>query len=308
MLRYLAALIWPAGILVIFGMAYLMVRRSPATADGDRLAAADGARESRVSGSGHRRRAAKAGPSSRPDLAEFAKFIILAFAGAVVVFGGMALLGLLVVYHGLTIDKPIFTWIIHHQVHSVAAVLGRLTKIGNTWTAWGAAAAAAVCLSVTWRARRWLPPVALGTLVFADHYTTLALRHVFERVGPPTSPLGTYPSGGCERVIVFYGLIAYLLWREFSGRRATAIWAGAVVLALGFNEDYSRVYLGLHWFTDALSGLLYGGLMLAVFIFAVRAVADRVPVTQLAARKHASGVPAAASKPGRQRRRRLTTS
>ena len=145
MLRYLAALIWPAGIVVIFGIAYLMVRRSPTTADGDRLAAADGARPSSVSGSGHRRRAAKAGPSSRPDLAEIARFIILAFAGAVAVFGAMALLGLLVVYHGLTVDKPIFTWIIRHQVHSVAAVLGRLTKIGNTWTAWGAAAAAAVC-------------------------------------------------------------------------------------------------------------------------------------------------------------------
>jgi membrane-associated phospholipid phosphatase len=193
--------------------------------------------------------------------------------GALAVYGVMALLGLLVVHHGLAVDRPVNDWMTGHRVHSWAAVMNRLTKIGNTWTCWGAAGAAAVCLAVSWRAHRWLPPVALAALIIVDHFTTLALRHTFHRLGPPDSPLGTYPSGGCDRVIVFYGLIAYLLWREFSGQRRAAIWAAAVVAALGFNEAYSRVYLTLHWLTDALSGLLYGGLVLAVFILAVRVVA-----------------------------------
>jgi membrane-associated phospholipid phosphatase len=107
----------------------------------------------------------------------------------------------------------------------------------------------------------------------------MALRHVFHRIGPPTSPIGTFPSGGVDRNVVFYGLIAYLLWREFSGQRRTAIWAAAVVGCLAFNEAYSRVYLGLHWFTDALSGLLYGALLLTVFITAVHIVAGRAAVT-----------------------------
>ena len=37
--------------------------------------------------------------------------------------------------------------------------------------------------------------------------------------GRPGNPLGTYPSGGTDRVVLFYGLIAHLLWREFSGSR-----------------------------------------------------------------------------------------
>ena len=74
-------------------------------------------------------------------------------------------------------------------------------------------------------------------------------------------------------MIVFYGLIAYLLWREFSGRRSTAIALGGGVAALGFNEAFSRVYLSLHWTTDSVSGLLYGTLLLAVFITAVHLVA-----------------------------------
>jgi hypothetical protein len=278
MSRYLVVLIWPAGLALIFGIAALTSRRARVTAARDasgrhhsRRRAADSALGEAVQGSG--------------------QLILVAVAGVVVVFGVMSLLGLAVVYHGLAIDKPIFTWVSGHQVHAVAAAMKRLTKIGDTWTTWGAAAAAAVCLAVSSRGRRWLPPVALVSLIVADHYTTLALRHEFHRLGPPTSPLGTYPSGGCDRCIVFFGLIAYLLWREFSGRRETAIWAGAAVAALGFNEAFSRVYLSLHWSTDAVSGLLYGGLLLLAFITAIRVVAGRAVTASRSAEPVAPGLP-----------------
>jgi membrane-associated phospholipid phosphatase len=260
MLAYLAALVWPAGLALIIVVGYLLARRAPAAGP----AARDGGPAS------HR---APAGGVTGP-----AQLIVVAVAGAAAAYGVMALLGLLVVSHGHVIDKPVWSWLQAHQVHALAALMTRLTKLGNTWTAWGAATAAAVCLAVTWRTHKWLPPVAVATLIFLDHYTTLALRHTFERLGPPTSPLGTYPSGGCDRVVVFYGLIAYLLWREFSGQRRTAIWAGTVIAALAFNEAFSRVYLGLHWFTDALSGVLYGGLLLTVFITAIQFATGRVTV------------------------------
>jgi membrane-associated phospholipid phosphatase len=267
MLRYLVALIWPAGMVIILGAAFLASRRGQVIPDGPASAV-------RESGRHHSRRAGS-GSSSAEAVAGSARIIVISVVGAVVTFGVMCLLGLLVVNHGHAIDRPVFDWITGHQVHAVAAAMKRLTKIGDTWTAWGAAVAAAVCIAVAARERRWLAPVSLASLIVIDHFTTLALRHVFHRVGPPTSPLGTYPSGGCDRCIVFYGLIAYLIWREFSGKRSTAVWAGAAVAALGFNEAFSRVYLSLHWLTDALSGLLYGGLLLAGFILAVRMVGGR---------------------------------
>ncbi len=274
MFRYLAALIWPVGMAAIFGVAYLASRRSQVIPDGPARPGGHTGHPGREAGRHHSRRAAS-GSGMADMLRGSARLVVVAVAGAVVAFGVMYLLGLLVVHHGSAIDKPVFNWISTHQVHAAAAAMNRLTKIGNTWTAWGAALAAAVCIAVTARDRRWVAPVALLSLIVADHYTTLALRHVFNRPGTPISPLGTYPSGGCDRCIVFYGLIAYLLWREFSGRRSTAIWAGAAVAALGFNEAFSRVYLSLHWMTDALSGLIYGGLLLAGFILAVRAVSGR---------------------------------
>ncbi len=258
MSKYLVVLIWPAGMAAILGCGWLLTRGRMVTP---------------APGSGLRR----AHRNARDAARDGALLVALTVVGAAAVFAVMCAVGVLVVNHGLAIDRPVFTWVHGHQVHAVAAAMKRLTKIGDTWTVWGAAGAAAVCLAVASRRRRWLPPAAFAALVVIDHYTTLALRHVFHRVGPPTSPLGTFPSGGCDRCIVFYGLIAYLLWREFSGRRPAAIWAACAVAALGFNEAYSRVYLSLHWLTDALSGLLYGGLLLCAFIAAVRFVESRTP-------------------------------
>jgi len=277
MSKYLVILAWPVGIAIVIGIAFLLVRSQPRlnlTSPGP---------------------VPSGGSPGAGSVASAARMLGLIALGALAVYGVMALLGLLVVHHGLAVDRPVYTWITGHQAHSWAAVMNRFTKIGNTWTCWGAAAAAAVCLAVSWRTHRWLPPAALGALIVVDHYTTLALRHTFHRLGPPDSPLGTYPSGGCDRVIVFYGLIAYLLWREFSGQRRAAIWAAAAVAVLGFNEAYSRIYLTLHWLTDALSGLLYGGLLLAVFIAAVRVVAGPAPAAARAGRESARAARAPAT-------------
>ncbi|MHB1430676.1 MAG: phosphatase PAP2 family protein [Streptosporangiaceae bacterium] len=264
MLRYLVVLIWPVGIALILGAGYLVARRVPSDAVSPASA-------------GHRRVGPAAGSDSgfMPAVGASVRFAVISAIGTAIVVGLMYLLGLIVVYHGLAVDQPVFTWIMHNQVHAMTALMNRLTKIGDTWTTWGAAVAAAVCLAVTYRTRRWLPPVVLGAMLVYDHYAALVLRNIFHRLGPPTSPLGTYPSGGDDRAILFYGIIGFLLWYEFSGKRRAAVWLTTVVVALGFNEGYSRVYLSKHWFTDAVSGLLYGALLLIPFIVAIYMIAGR---------------------------------
>ena len=287
MTKYLVVLLWPAGLAVIIGLALVLARRNPQQAP----AIAHTARPRLQSAPGSHKAPGDGFPGAQRAMS-LSRMLILIAIGAVAVYGVMALLGVPVVHHGLAVDRPIYNWTASHQVHSWAAVMQRATKIGDTWTCWGAACAAAVCLAVSWRTNRWLPPVALAAIIGVDHYVTLALRHTFHRLGPPDSPFGTYPSGGCGRVISFYGLIAYLLWREFSGKREMAIGAGAIVTALGFTEAYSRIYLTMHWFTDALSGLLYGGLLLAVFIAAIRLVAGPSPAGQRDGGRRQARVPA----------------
>lgn len=258
MLKSLMVLLWPVGLAVILGVTALLARRKSGHAPSHSPS-----------------HAAAPGPgrglaARRPIWSTVTRMLLMVVVGSLLVYGLTCALGVLVTHFGPSVDHPVYTWTIHHRVHAWKEVMERLTKVGNTWTTWGAAAAAAACLAAVYRRRRWLPPVVLATAVVVDHYLTLALRHTFHRLGPPDSPLGTFPSGGCDRNIVFYGLIAYLIWRELSGRRGTAIWLAGVVAALGFSEAYSRVYLSLHWLTDAVSGLVYGGLILAVFVAAIR--------------------------------------
>jgi len=213
-------------------------------------------------------------PDWMPDWTpDFIRLGAVSCAGGVLSYGVMTLLGPTVMNHGPGIDEPIVRWTSSHQVKQWAAVMYRLDKIGNTWTTWGAAGAAAVCLGTAWRRQKWLPPAVLGTAIVVDHFVTLALRRRFGRIGPPGSPGGTYPSGGCDRVVLFYGLIAHLLWREFSGTYRGKVWATAAVTALSFNEAYGREYLSKHWFTDIISGLFYGAVLLGPFVAAVRLVA-----------------------------------
>ena len=72
---------------------------------------------------------------------------------------------------------------------------------------------------------------------------------------------------------MFSGLIAYLLWREFSGSRPGMAWATGAVAALAFSQAYRRQYLSQHWFIDIVCGLVYGALLLGPFIAAVRLIA-----------------------------------
>jgi membrane-associated phospholipid phosphatase len=254
----LIALLWPLGVLLILAVAWSLTRGTDAP-----IAA-------RVNWVTRRTPSPRSLPVVRGSLA--CTGWVLAGSAAVVCV--MTALGAAVVVHqGHVIDTPIYNAIAHHQAHTWSRVMARTTKIGNTWTTWGAGLVGAACLAVAARRNRWLPLVAFVLVIVVDHYATIGLRHIFERPGPPGHPHGTYPSGGVERVILFYGLVAYFLWREFRPTRHFAVWSAGIVGALAYNEAYSRIYLGLHWFTDGVSGLLYGALFLAAFIVAVRVVA-----------------------------------
>jgi len=277
MLKALVVLLWPVGIAVILAVTALATKRAAR-------------RPVAVSANGHH---ASEAPGARSVRSSIVGMLLILIVGAVAVYALTCLLGVLIVHQGPHIDKPIYDWMSQHRVHSWKSVMNRLTKTGDTWTTWGAGVAAAVCLTAFYRKNKWLPPVAMGAAIVIDHYMTQALRHTFHRIGPPDSPLGTFPSGGCDRILVIYGLIAYLIWREASGRKPVAIWAAGAVAAMAFNEAYSRQYLTLHWTTDIISGIIYGCLILGVFIATIRLVVGpaQAPATQLPVSQPGSALP-----------------
>jgi undecaprenyl-diphosphatase len=72
----------------------------------------------------------------------------------------------------------------------------------------------------------------------------------------------SFPSGHVAASVAVYGFLAVLLWRQ--GHRGLAILSGAWVLMVAV----SRIYLGVHYPSDALGAIAFSSLWLMV-VFAV---------------------------------------
>ncbi len=81
----------------------------------------------------------------------------------------------------------------------------------------------------------------------------------------PKRPMDySYPSGHAMSAISFYGLLAADLTHCLSVPLGiTATLAAILTLGVGF----SRVYLGVHWPTDVLSGWIAGGIWLGACLY-----------------------------------------
>lgn len=175
------------------------------------------------------------------------------------------------------VDVPVFDSARAGAVSWLTGLNKLLTLMGNRPEVKPIALAAAVVLAVWYRRRWWVPVLAIGLSFVVEFYLQHMLALAVDRGHPPTT-LGTWPSGGCARLVSMYGLIIWLyLHNRVRGARrsAAALWGLLVVLA--WLEGFSRTYLLKHWFTDVLGGWIFGGLLLAASIALVLTIDGRSP-------------------------------
>lgn len=152
-----------------------------------------------------------------------------------------------------------------------------LDRLALTLTTLGGVAGTTVitCLVVVfflWR-RRFLDAVTLALVVLAGGALVTVLKHFFRQPRPDLfeslAPAHgfAFPSGHALLSVCLYGYLAALL--VLNGPQRWWRWLGAaalVVLALGIG--WSRLYLGVHWFSDVAAGGLVATFWVACCLMA----------------------------------------
>ena len=121
----------------------------------------------------------------------------------------------------------------------------------------------------TWAVAAFVAAMILEVLYKANLHHIGPPRLVAHADGPSITELvsgsgalaNSFPSGHVVRAVVVYGLIAFVV-RRLAQRplvRALAIPVATVLILL---VAFDRIYLGVHWESDVLGGLLLGAIAL----------------------------------------------
>jgi undecaprenyl-diphosphatase len=110
--------------------------------------------------------------------------------------------------------------------------------------------------------RRRLLAISWLIMVFGGGLVNLGLKAIFQRPRPTfDAPILTehgwsFPSGHAMGSLIIYGMLAYLLiiWLDHSWDKLIIVLAVTVILLIGF----SRIYLGVHYFSDVVAGFAAG--------------------------------------------------
>jgi membrane-associated phospholipid phosphatase len=127
--------------------------------------------------------------------------------------------------------------------------------------------------ALVWK-RRFGLAVFLGVAIGGSVILQGTMKVFFARPRPQLAwatvlPDGSFPSGHTMNSVIFYGALALILWSIW-GRRIGLIALGTAAL-LAFGVGVSRIYLGYHYFTDVVGGILAGIAWLIVVGAAFRA-------------------------------------
>ncbi|CAN5419489.1 hypothetical protein BH10ACT11_BH10ACT11_06350 [soil metagenome] len=152
--------------------------------------------------------------------------------------------------------------------------VGWMTSLmkGVTWlgSAWATIPVALIAIALLWRSGHKQEALAVAAALIFSHVASTALKDVVDRPRPSggliaTPPSASYPSGHSSQAVLYPALaiIAAVRLRPGKAGGAALVLAGVAIAVL---IAFSRVYLGVHYFSD-----VSGGLALGVFSFALSA-------------------------------------
>jgi len=172
-------------------------------------------------------------------------------------------------------DPRIHRWVVDHR----SANLDHFFR-GVTWAGSMTVLLPVILGTIAWLLWRRHPDLALAVAIATGGslLTVAIMKAVVGRSRPPVADRianaygAAFPSGHSANVVAACGILAWVATR-FVHRTwlRVVIWVAAVLTAL--LVGVSRVYLGVHWPSDVLSGWIVG----AAWVVAAIAITELIP-------------------------------
>ena len=168
------------------------------------------------------------------------------------------------------LDYGTRAWV--RQLHAEALNLPMevVTRLGDRF---GLVVLIVIAVPLLWRvSRRWA--IALPVLMAGAGALQWLAKAASGRARPNLAPFG-FPSGHVLSLVVFFGLMVYLVAMASSRRRRWRVLACLIATVPVVVVAFSRLYLDKHWLSDLAGGLTIGAAYLLLAIWLVEVVLVR---------------------------------
>ena len=166
-------------------------------------------------------------------------------------------------YDSLVIDTKVYSFIADNIMRDgITSVLKVITELGGV----AFTVLAGVLIFMFCKKIRWFVTFDLVGVTLINQ----VIKHIVRRPRPNVLRLVeedgySFPSGHSMVSMAFYGIIIYLVYKNVTNKylKWTLITLlSLLILSIGF----SRIYVGVHYFTDVVGGFLLGLAYLIIYI------------------------------------------
>ncbi|HEY7629008.1 MAG TPA: phosphatase PAP2 family protein [Ilumatobacteraceae bacterium] len=174
-------------------------------------------------------------------------------------------------------DQSISEWFVSRRTPTLNSLTYIGSMMSDTFVKIIVTALVALAMLFAWK--RWLEPLVVGVPLALEALcfitvTTLVGRHRPDVPRLEGSPIGSsYPSGHVAAAVAYSAIVVVIFWhtRKHWIRALAVTIAALIPLCVGV----SRIYRGMHFFSDVVAGALLGGACVLASTVVLRRAADR---------------------------------
>jgi len=174
-------------------------------------------------------------------------------------------------------DQSMSEWFVPHRTPRLNSLSFIGSMMSDTFVKIIVTAIIAIVMLIIWK--RWLEPLMVVVPLILEAMTFITVTWLVGRPRPDvphldTSPVGSsYPSGHTAAAVAYSAIVVVIFWHT----RRTWIRALVVTIAaiIPILVGLSRMYRGMHFFTDVVFGALLGGTSVVVSAIVLRRAAER---------------------------------